>query len=87
MQNGDGSNVVNFGSGYLQFSGTSDFGSAVVNGLFEVGGNALIGYGPNGGNLEVGGTALIEGNATFNGNIVGDGSTEIQNCIIDGGVY
>jgi hypothetical protein len=27
------------------------------------------------------------GNITANGNIVGDGSTEIQDCILDGGVY
>jgi hypothetical protein len=76
MQNGNGSNVVDFGNGSLTFSGSQEFGSAFVTNFFEVGGNALIG-----------GTALIEGNATFNGNIVGDGSTEIQNCIIDGGVY
>lgn len=32
-------------------------------------------------------TLTASGNVTFNGNIVGDGSTEITDCIIDGGVY
>jgi hypothetical protein len=91
MQNGDGSNAVDFGNGNLTFSGSQDFGTVFVNGLLEVGGNALIGYGPNGGNLEVGGTALIEGNATFEGNLVGTSTgsspSQITDFIIDGGVY
>jgi hypothetical protein len=87
MQNGNGSNVVNFGTGSLTFTGAQEFGAVFVNVDLEVGGNTYIGTGVGGGNLEVGGTVLIEGNATFNGNIVGDGSTEITDCIIDGGVY
>jgi hypothetical protein len=32
-------------------------------------------------------TVSASGNATFNGNIVGDGSTEITDCIIDAGTF
>jgi hypothetical protein len=47
-------------------------------------------------NMVIGGTTAVagsfttvttSGDVTFNGNIVGDGSTEIQGCIIDAGTF